>query len=60
MKIKNYSESYDTNVVLALIGKVNSDAAREALRTADELADMIIFHANVHENVKEMSETWEM
>lgn len=25
-----------------------------------ELADMIIFHANVRENAKEMSETWEM
>ena len=60
MKIKNYSESYDTNVVRALIGKVNSDAAREALRTADELADMIIFHANVCENAKKMSKTWEM
>ena len=52
--------SYDTNVVRAFMGKVNSDAAREALRTADELADMIIFHANVRENAKEMSETWEM
>ena len=51
---------YDTNVVRAFMGKVNSDAAREALRTADELADMIIFHANVRENTKEMSETWEM
>lgn len=52
--------SYDTNVIRAFMWKVNSDAAREALRTADELADMIIFHANVRENAKEMSETWEM
>ena len=52
--------SYDTNVVRAFMGKVNSDAAREALQIADELADMIIFHANVRENAKEMSETWEM
>ena len=58
--MKESSVSYDTNVVRAFMGKVNTDAAREALRTADELADMIIFHANVRENAKEMSETWEM
>lgn len=50
----------DTDVVRAFMGKVNTDAAREALCTADELADMIIFHANVRENAKEMSETWGM
>ena len=32
--------------------KVRSDAAREALRTADELADMTIFHAGVRKGVK--------
>lgn len=50
----------DTNIMGAFMGKVNSEAAREALRTADELADMIIFHANAQENAKVMSETWEM
>ena len=50
----------DTNVMRAFMGKVGSEAAREALRTADELADMIIFHANVRENAGIMSETWEM
>jgi len=48
------------NVVKAFMGKVNSEAAREALETIDELADMIIYHANVRENKKVMSETWEM
>ena len=42
------------------MGKVSSDAARKALYTADELAELIIFHANVRENAKAMSETWEM
>ena len=42
------------------MGKVGSEEAREALRTADKLADMIIFHANVRENAKVMSEKWEM
>ena len=50
----------DTNVIRAFMGSVGSDAAREALRTADELADLIIFHANARENAKSMSETWEM
>lgn len=44
----------------AFMGKVDSQEAREALATADELADMIIFHANVRENAAAMSETWEM
>lgn len=48
------------NVIKAFMGKVNSDAAREALRTVDELADMIVYHANIRENAAIMSETWEM
>ena len=51
---------YNMNVMKAFMGKVGSEDAREALRTADELADMIIFHANVRENARVMSETWEM
>ena len=58
--MKEPAETYNTDAVRAFMGKVNSSAARDALRTADELADMIIFHANVRENAKEMSETWEM
>ncbi len=54
---KNASE---INVVRAFMGRVNSDAAREALEIADELADMIIFHANVMENAKAMMQTWEI
>ena len=50
----------ESNVVMAFMGKVNTVAARKALRTVDELADMIIYHANVRENAQVMSETWEM
>ena len=49
-----------TNVVRVFMGQVNSDAAREALEIADELADMIIFHANVMDNAKAMMQTWEI
>lgn len=52
--------SQDENVVKAFMGKVNTEAAREALNIVDELADMIIYHANVRENAKIMSKIWEM
>ena len=58
--MKEPAEAYNANVVRAFMDRVNSDAARDALRTADELADMIVFHANVRDNAKERSETWEM
>ncbi len=53
-------ESRSENVVRACMGKVNTEAARKALQDVDELADMIIYHANVRENAKIMSQTWEM
>lgn len=48
------------NVVMTFMEKVDTDAAREALGFIDELADMIIFHANVRENAKVMAATWEI
>lgn len=50
----------ETNVVRAFMGRVNTEAAREALAIADEVADMIIFQANVMENAKTMMQTWEI
>lgn len=58
MKLSTVSKN--DKVIQNLMCRVNSEAARQALRTADELADMIIFHANVRENVKEMCKTWKM
>lgn len=64
VKVDDLMRTPDTvcngNVVKAFMGKVNSDAARNALRTVDELADMIVFHAKVRENAAIMSEPWEM
>lgn len=37
-----------------------SEAGREALRVADEIIEMIIFHENARENSIIMSQTWEM
>lgn len=53
-------EAMDTNVVHVFMGQVDSDAAREALAVADELADMILFHAKVRENSAAMMQTWEI
>ena len=58
--LQNPAEPAEVDVMRAFMGKVGSEEAREALRTADKLADMIIFHANVRENAKVMSEKWEM
>lgn len=53
-------ETGDTNVIHVFMGQVNTDAAREALEVADELADMILFHAKVRENSAAMMQTWEI
>lgn len=37
-----------------------SEEGREALRVAEELIEMIIFHENARKNSIIMSETWEM
>ena len=42
---------YD-EVMRAFMERAGSDAAREALRTADELADMTVFHADVRKGIK--------
>ncbi|MCD7955920.1 MAG: helix-turn-helix transcriptional regulator [Lachnospiraceae bacterium] len=50
----------DGNVIRAFMGQVETDAAREALAIADELADMVLFHARVRENSEAMMQTWEI
>ncbi len=42
---------------MIIIEETYSDALKEALKTIDELADMIIFHAEVRENAEIMSST---
>lgn len=53
-------DAHESNPVYALMEQVHSDAARQALAVADELADMIIFHARVRENAEAMMQTWEI
>jgi ubiquinone biosynthesis protein COQ9 len=53
-------EKHEKEVIESLKAKVLSSESKEAIQIASELADMIIFHANVKENAKKMSEVWEM
>lgn len=47
------------NVVCTFIDSFESTAAKEALEIADELADLIIFHAEVREGAGRMMQPWE-
>ena len=46
------------NAIRAFMGKFESKNAKNALEIADELADMIIFHAKVHDNAENMMKAW--
>ena len=50
---------FDTNVVHAFMGKVQSEQAKQALQIADELSDMILFHKRIRENGDAMMVAWE-
>lgn len=49
----------DTDIVHAFMGKVESEQARHALKIADALSDMILFHRRVRENGVKMMEVWD-
>lgn len=49
----------ETNTVKAFMGKVESQEAKDGLAIADEIANLICFYARIHENTKEMMQTWE-
>ena len=46
----------DTDVIHAFMGKVESEQAKNALKIADKLSDMILFHKKVRENGTAMME----
>lgn len=50
---------HETNAVRVFMGKVESEEAKEGLRIADEIADMICFYARIRENAEEMMQPWE-
>ena len=46
------------DAISRIMGKVQTDSAREALDIADKLSDMILFHKTVRENGTEMMKPW--
>lgn len=49
----------ETNAVKGFMGKVESMEAKEGLKIADEIADLICFYARTRENAEEMMKPWE-
>jgi transcriptional regulator with XRE-family HTH domain len=49
----------ETNAVKAFMGRVESPEAKEGLKIADEIADMICFYARTRENAEKMLQPWE-
>lgn len=56
---KMQKNATDTDVVHAFMGKVDSERAKNALKMADILSDMILFHSRVRENGTAMMEAWD-
>lgn len=49
----------ERDIVHVFMGRVDSKQARTALKTADTLSDMILFHKRVRENGVAMTEAWD-
>lgn len=49
----------ERDIVHVFMGKVDSEQARTALKTADMLSNMILFHKKVRENGTAMMEAWD-
>lgn len=57
MKVQKFPNG--TNAVNTFMGRVKSKEAQRGIEIADELSDMILFHARVYENGKKMVKPWE-
>lgn len=49
----------ETSFTMAFMGKVTSSGGKHALKTADILSDMILFHSKVRKNGSKLSQPWE-
>jgi hypothetical protein len=52
-------KSIERDGIHVFMGKVDSEQAKTALKTADILSDMILFHKKVRENGTAMMEAWD-
>lgn len=49
----------ETDAIHTFMGRVETEEAKEALRIADEVSDMILFHSRVRKNGLLMMQPWE-
>lgn len=49
----------DTNVIHAMMSRVKTEEARNGIRLADKLSDMILFHTRVCKHGQKMEQSWE-
>lgn len=50
----------ETDVIHTFMGRVETEEAKEALKIADEVSDMILFHSRVRKNGTKMMQPWEV
>lgn len=56
--IKKQSQFEMSNGIKTFMGIVETEEAREGLRKADEIIDMILFHKKYQNNLSRASEVW--
>lgn len=49
----------EMDVIHTFMGRVETEEAKEALRIADEVSEMILFHSRVRKNGLAMMQSWE-
>ena len=49
----------NTNVIHAFMDEVKTSSARKGLEIADEMANLVLFYAQVRDNAEEMEKAWE-
>ena len=57
--MKSPVDAKDVNAVHAFMGEVNSDSARQNLKIADEMADLVLFYARMRSNAEVLDQAWE-
>ena len=57
--MKMSEKPMDMSVIHSFMGRVKTEEARKGIQLADELSNMILFHAMVCENGKKMKQSWE-
>ena len=57
--MKMSEKPMDMSVIHSFMGRVKTEEARKGIQLADEMSNMILFHAMVCENGTKMTQSWE-